>query len=74
MTDLTYLNEIDNAIFRPDAPIAVERLLRQRHGVEERQSDLGAPAKLPDGSISDMPVLTAFSPTWSARNRNRRPS
>ena len=63
MTDLrTYLNEIDNAIFRPDAPIAVEQeITALQHVMASKNANpaiLVRQPKLPDGSISDMPVLT----------------
>ncbi|MEC8288566.1 MAG: UbiD family decarboxylase, partial [Pseudomonadota bacterium] len=63
MTDLrTYLNEVDNAIFRPDRPMAVEQeITALQHLLAERNANpaiLVRQPKLPDGSISDMPVLT----------------
>ena len=63
MTDLrTYLNEIDNAIFRPDAPIAVEQeITALQHVMASKNANpaiLVRQPKLPDGSISEMPVLT----------------
>ncbi|MEE2997870.1 MAG: UbiD family decarboxylase [Pseudomonadota bacterium] len=63
MTDLrTYLNEIDNAIFRPDQPIAVEQeITALQHVMAARNANpaiLVRQPKLPNGRISDMPVLT----------------
>ena len=63
MTNLrTYLNEVDNAIFRPDRPMAVEQeITALQHLLAERNANpaiLVHQPKLPDGSISDMPVLT----------------
>ena len=63
MTDLrSYLNEIDNAIFRPDTPVSVvQEITALQHAMASRSAN---PAiyvrqpKLADGSISDMPVLT----------------
>ena len=63
MADLrTYLNEIDNAIFRPDRPMSVmQEITALQHVMASRSAN---PAifvrqpKMPDGSISDMPVLT----------------
>jgi len=63
MTDLrSYLNEIDNAIFRPDQPVSVvQEITALQHVMAAKSAN---PAifvrqpKLADGSISDMPVLT----------------
>ena len=63
MTDLrSYLNEIDNAIFRPDTPVSVvQEITALQHVMGARSTN---PAifvrqpKLRDGTISDMPVLT----------------
>ena len=63
MTDLrSYLNEIDNAIFRPDTPMSVvQEITALQHAMAARNAN---PAifvrqpKLTDGTISDMPVLT----------------
>ena len=63
MPDLrSYLNEIDNAIFRPDTPMSVvQEITALQHAMAARNAN---PAifvrqpKLADGTISDMPVLT----------------
>ncbi|PPR10615.1 MAG: Phenolic acid decarboxylase subunit C [Alphaproteobacteria bacterium MarineAlpha11_Bin1] len=63
MTDLrTYLNEIDNAIFRPDQPIAVQQEITALQHVMAAKNTNPAifvrQPKLPDGTISEIPVLT----------------
>jgi 2,5-furandicarboxylate decarboxylase 1 len=63
MNDLrSYLNEIDNAIFRPDQPVSVvQEITALQHvmaALNANPAILVRQPRLPDGGISDMPVLT----------------
>ena len=63
MADLrTYLNEIDNAIFRPDKPLStVQEITALQHALAETNRHpaiLVEKPELPDGTIGSMPVLT----------------
>ncbi|MEK9647024.1 MAG: hypothetical protein VW547_15910, partial [Alphaproteobacteria bacterium] len=63
MNDLrSYLNEIDNAIFRPDQPVSVvQEITALQHVMAARNANpaiLVRQPRIPDGGISDMPVLT----------------
>lgn len=63
MADLrAYLNEIDNAVLRPGAPLSViQEITALQHALAERDAHpavLVREPRLPDGAVSDMPVLT----------------
>ncbi len=63
MGDLrTYLSEIDNSIFRPEAPLSViQEITALQHVMADRNTHpaiLVRQPRLADGTISDIPVLT----------------
>ena len=63
MTDLRkYLNEIDNAIFRPPGPVSVvQEITALQHVMAANHSNPAILVNKPkhaDGRISDIPVLT----------------
>jgi len=63
MTDLrTYLNEIDNVIFCPEGAISVvQEITALQHVMAAKRSNpaiMISQPELPDGRISEMPVLT----------------
>lgn len=63
MPDLrSYLTEIDNAIFRPDRPVSVsQEITALQHVMAAKNANPAIYVRqplLPDGTVSDMPVLT----------------